>query len=89
MIGVVDIPRAVHKARVACQHRVGAYLADHAGGCPVNLAAVLDYGKFEKEPRDAWGHPFRLVCPGSTEGLAYQLMSDGPDGKPGGLDRIE
>ena len=71
------------------RHAVDGYLADHDGGCPTALEAVLDYGKFEKEPRDAWGHPFRLVCPGSSEGVLYQLMSDGPDGKPGGLDRVE
>jgi hypothetical protein len=29
------------------------------------------------------------VCPSRREGLAYDLSSDGPDGEPGGLDRIE
>jgi general secretion pathway protein G len=38
---------------------------------------------------DAWGRPFRLVCPSRREGVAYDLSSDGPDGEPGGLDRIE
>jgi general secretion pathway protein G len=71
------------------RHAVDAYIADHNGGCPTAIEAVLDYGKFEKEPRDAWGRPFRLVCPASTEGALYRLMSDGPDGEPGGLDRVE
>ena len=68
---------------------VDAYLADHDGGCPPALAAVLDYGNLKELPRDAWGRPLRLVCPGRNDGAAYELMSDGPDGEPGGLDRIE
>lgn len=68
---------------------VDGYMADHDGGCPPDLAAVVSYGTFREPPRDAWGRPLRLVCPGRREGLSYELMSDGPDGKPGGLDRIE
>ncbi len=68
---------------------VDGYMADHEGGCPADLAAVLPYSRFEAPPRDAWGRPFRLICPGKREGVAYELMSDGPDGRPGGLDRIE
>jgi general secretion pathway protein G len=71
------------------RHAADGYVADHNGGCPTSVANVLDYGKFEKEPRDAWGRPFRLTCSGSSDGLVYQLMSDGPDGEPGGLDRVE
>ena len=68
---------------------VDSYMADHDGGCPQDLGAVMSYGTFTKPPRDAWGRPLRLVCPGRREGSSYELMSDGPDGKPGGLDRIE
>ena len=68
---------------------VNAYLADHDGGCPEDLAAVVDYAPFETVPRDAWGRPLRLVCPARREGRDFELMSDGPDGEPGGLDRIE
>jgi general secretion pathway protein G len=68
---------------------VDAYMADHDGGCPQDLAAAAGYGGFKEPPRDAWGRPLRLVCPGRREGSSYELMSDGPDGKPGGLDRIE
>jgi len=64
-------------------------MADHDGGCPGDLAAAAAYGRFEQSPRDAWGRPLRLTCPGRREGFAYELISDGPDGKPGGLDRIE
>ena len=34
------------------------------------------------------GKPLRLSCPGA-EHARYDLSSDGPDGRPGGLDRIE
>jgi general secretion pathway protein G len=68
---------------------VDGYLAEHDGGCPSTLADVKLYGNFKDVPRDAWGRPLRLVCPAKREGSAYELMSDGPDGLPGGLDRIE
>ncbi|MBK7580921.1 MAG: type II secretion system protein GspG [Myxococcales bacterium] len=68
---------------------VDSYMADHDGGCPAELGAVVQGSRFETTPRDAWGRPLRLICPGKREGAAYELMSDGPDGKPGGLDRIE
>ena len=68
---------------------VDAYVADHDGGCPPDLGAVARYASFDDVPRDAWGKPLRLVCPARREGYRYELMSDGPDGEPGGLDRIE
>ena len=68
---------------------VDAYLADHDGGCPPGLKDVMKYGNFDGPPRDAWGKALRLVCPARREGLPYELMSVGPDGQPGGLDRIE
>lgn len=68
---------------------VDAYRADHDGGCPPALSDVAPYGKFTEPPTDAWGRPFRLICPARREHRSYELMSDGPDGKPGGLDRIE
>jgi general secretion pathway protein G len=68
---------------------VDGYMADHDGGCPPDMVSVQSYGHFEQAPRDAWGRGLRLVCPGRREGSSYELMSDGPDGKPGGLDRIE
>ena len=68
---------------------VDAFLAEHDGGCPPDLAAVTKYGSFDDLPRDAWGKPLRLVCPARRGDLTFELMSDGPDGRPGGLDRIE
>jgi len=66
-----------------------AYLADHAGQCPLDFTALAAYAPFKGIPRDAWGQPLTLICPGSEPGEPYQLMSAGPDGIVGGLDRIE
>lgn len=67
---------------------VDAYMAQNDGGCPPSLEAVAALGPFQGVPRDAWGRPLRLICPGRDDTSPYDLMSDGPDGKPGGLDRI-
>ena len=76
---------ALHRVRNA----VEAYLAEHDEGCPPRLEDVLPYLNQSQLPVDAWGQPFRLVCPGDHPGDRFILMSDGPDGFPGGLDRIE
>jgi general secretion pathway protein G len=68
---------------------VDAYLADHKGQCPESFSALTDYGTFKATPEDAWGQPLTLICPGSEPGEAYRLISAGPDGIAGGLDRIE
>lgn len=63
---------------------VDAYLADHDGGCPSDFSEIRS-----EVPRDAWGRKLRLICPSPHPGMDYELMSDGPDGEPGGLDRVE
>lgn len=68
---------------------VERYLYEHEGQCPPNLSAVARLVNASEVPRDGWGRPLRLVCPTSRPGYDYVLMSDGPDGYPGGLDRIE
>lgn len=68
---------------------VDAFMASHDGACPRDLAAATAYVSLKEPPRDAWGHPLRLICPGRREGSRYELLSDGPDGLPAGLDRIE
>jgi general secretion pathway protein G len=81
--------RQTRATLLGVRQAVDAYVADHDGGCPPTLGAVAEHRGFKETPRDAWGRPLRLVCPAKREGAAYELMSDGPDGKPGGLDRIE
>ncbi len=92
LVGVRERNRAgVRQTRATlldARAAVDSYMAKNDGGCPPNLEAVAALGAQEGVPRDAWGRPLRLVCPGRDELSAYDLMSDGPDGKPGGLDRI-
>jgi hypothetical protein len=68
---------------------VDSYMADHDGGCPSHgLEGLGNYATFEGAPSDAWGKTLRLSCPGRDQ-ARYELYSDGPDGKPGGIDRVE
>jgi len=74
---------------------VDSYMSDHDGGCPPkdengtrSMGSLDKYGNVEEAPKDAWGKPLRLTCPGRDQ-ARYELSSDGPDGEPGGLDRVE
>ena len=82
----------VRRTRATLLHvreSVDSYMADHDGGCPASgLAGLGDYATSESPPSDAWGKALRLTCPGHDR-ARYDLSSDGPDGVPGGLDRIE
>lgn len=78
--------RAVmHDVRAALDQ----YLAEHDSQCPRKFAQLERYAHFKDVPRDAWGNPLRLTCPSPRDDLPYLLSSDGADGLPGGLDRIE
>lgn len=68
---------------------VERYLLESDGKCPTSLDEVREHLPRKELPLDGWGRPLRLVCPTEREGVAYVLMSDGPDGIAGGLDRIE
>jgi general secretion pathway protein G len=65
------------------------YRADHGGACPKATGELVASGYVRDPPLDAWGRPLRLVCPGRRDPLGFDLSSDGPDGVPGGLDRVE
>jgi general secretion pathway protein G len=81
--------RATRAAILVARQAVDAYRADHEGHCPRSLVELETTRYFARLPKDAWGRSLRLICPSRIEGIPYQLMSDGPDGEPGGLDRIE
>jgi general secretion pathway protein G len=68
---------------------VDAYRADHDKKCPQELSVLRAEGYLSMDPIDAWGRPLRLICPGRRDPQRYDLMSDGPDGQMGGLDRVE
>lgn len=81
--------RATRASILVARRAVDAYRADHDGKCPRQIEELQSAGYVMEAPDDAWGRPLRLVCPGREDPASYDLMSDGPDGEPGGLDRIE
>lgn len=68
---------------------IWAFRADHGGGCPKEMGELLSGGYVRDLPIDAWGRSLRLTCPGRKDPKGFELSSDGPDGVPGGLDRVE
>jgi len=73
---------------------VDRYLLEQEGHCTTDLAHVRAALGVAELPLDGWGRPLRLVCATADQGepeqgAKYVLMSDGPDGLPGGTDRIE
>ena len=80
---------SIDHARVA----VDTYRADHAGRCPRDLDELVAPGDrpayLVATPLDAWKRPLRFACPSRDPNRPYDLLSDGPDGEPNGLDRIE
>jgi general secretion pathway protein G len=68
---------------------VDRYRAGHSGQCPRKFSELEPYRRERGAPLDAWGNVVRLTCPSPRGDFPYRLSSDGPDGVPGGLDRIE
>jgi general secretion pathway protein G len=81
--------RATRATLAEVHSAVDAYRADHARRCPPALTVLKTEGYLPTEAIDAWGRPLRLTCPGRKDPDGYDLMSDGPDGEMGGLDRVE
>jgi general secretion pathway protein G len=81
--------RATRATITTAQRAVAAYRADHSGVCPRELGEVVAGGYARDVPVDAWGRPLRLTCPGRRDARGFEVSSDGPDGIPGGLDRVE
>lgn len=86
--------RQTRATLVRARAAVDAYRADHAGSCPKDLRE-LTRASLERPPYiaavplDGWQRPLRFSCPARDGVAAYDLASDGPDGEPLGLDRIE
>jgi len=81
--------RATRATITSAGNAVGEFRADHGGQCPKGLSDVVAAGYAREIPVDAWGRPLRLLCPGRRDPKGFDLSSDGPDGVPGGLDRVE
>ena len=81
--------RATRATITDASRAVAAYRDDHGGACPRSMTDLVG-GRYVRDlPHDAWGHPLRLVCPGRRDPTGYDVVSDGPDGELGGLDRVE
>jgi general secretion pathway protein G len=81
--------RATRATITTTSRALYAYRADHGGACPRKLSDLATGSYVREEPLDAWGRPLRLTCPGRKDPIGFDLSSDGPDGVPGGLDRVE
>jgi len=81
--------RATRASIQTATRAVASYRADHAGACP-RVFAELVAGRYAREvPLDAWGRPLQLTCPSRRDPAGFDVTSDGPDGLPGGTDRVE
>jgi general secretion pathway protein G len=68
---------------------IASYRAANAGKCPPTLEDVVRAGYLLDVPLDGWDRPLRVVCPGRKDPKGFDVVSDGPDGEPFGLDRVE
>ena len=81
--------RVTRAALTVAHAAIDRYRSDRDGACPRRLDELVAGGYLARAPVDGWGRPLRLVCPARNDPASYDLSSDGPDGEPGGLDRIE
>jgi general secretion pathway protein G len=81
--------RATRAAITTLTEAVAAWRADHDRACPNSPAELVAQGYLRELPRDAWGRPLRVSCPGRRDPHGFDVASDGADGQPGGLDRVE
>jgi general secretion pathway protein G len=81
--------RATRATITGAYGAVANWRADHDRGCPASLADLVSGGYLAELPRDAWGRVLRMTCPGRKDPRGFDISSDGPDGEPAGLDRVE
>ena len=82
--------RSTRAAILVARRAVDDFRADHDGSCPkAGFEELVATGYLAQVPHDAWGRPLRLLCPSRRPDKTYDLLSDGPDGEPWGLDRVE
>ena len=66
-------------------HGLAQFIFQHrqlnSGACPDIQQWLVDK-TLRSEPKDPWGHPLRIVCPGTHEEEdSADIVSLGPDGK--------
>ena len=57
--------------------------------CPASLNDLVTAKILNKEPKDGWGKPFVMKCPGEHDTDGIDLLSFGKDGKEGTADDIK
>lgn len=57
--------------------------------CPSSLVDLVTAKIMNKEPKDGWGKPFLLKCPGEHDTDGIDLVSLGKDGKEGTPDDLK
>jgi general secretion pathway protein G len=82
--------RSTRATLLTARQAVDLYRADANGDCPKGgWDEIVSRGYLASAPRDAWGSVLLLTCPSRHANKSYDVSSNGPDGEPGGLDRIE
>jgi general secretion pathway protein G len=81
--------RATRATITTTTDAMAAWRADHDRSCPESLSSLVSGGYLRRVPRDAWGRPLRVRCPGRIDAQGFDVSSDGPDGEPGGLDQVQ
>jgi type II secretory pathway pseudopilin PulG len=78
-------------ARFDVQQLSGLFLnhrVANAGECP-SIKQWLEDKTLKSEPKDPWGHPLVITCPGEHDEGGADILSPGPDGETGNDDDIE
>jgi hypothetical protein len=75
----------IHTVEQAMAH----YQTDHANPCPPSLQTLVDERYLSRLPRDEWGQPLRMTCPGSRNGAEVDVVSAGKDGRFGTADDVK
>jgi hypothetical protein len=70
------------------QEALAHYRVDHANSCPPSPEALVVEHYLTRVPRDEWGQPLRLICPGSHDSERADIASAGRDRRFGTSDDI-
>jgi hypothetical protein len=71
------------------ERTIDRYQMEHSDACPPSIQALADEQYLARPPRDAWGQPFKFICPGLHTPDAADVISAGADGRFGTADDIK